>query len=106
MSKIKNWEGLSTEEINEELGKGAKFVMFQYCFSIIFMSFQRSSDIYFIRAGESTAKHSIGYTILTLCVGWWGIPWGIIYSFTSLYTNFTGGKDVTAEVLAALNSEE
>lgn len=98
-------EGLSIEEINRELSNGAKFVVFQYCFSIIVMTFKRGSDIYFIRAGESSFKHGIGFTLLTFIVGWWGIPWGPIYTIGSIFTNLRGGKNVTQEVLASLNSE-
>jgi hypothetical protein len=31
---------------------------------------------------------------LTSLLGWWGIPWGPIYSIQSLVTNFRGGKQV------------
>lgn len=104
MAEIKNIEGLSVDDINRELNNGAKFVVFQYSFSIIVMTFKRGSDIYFIKAGESTVRHSIGFTIITLLFGWWGIPWGPIYSIGSLYTNLTGGKDITQEVLNSMNS--
>lgn len=106
MAKINNLEGLSIDEINDELSKGAKFVVFQYCISAVVMSFRQPSEIFFIRAGESTFKHSFTYSLLTLGLGWWGIPWGIIYSIGSLYTNFSGGKDVTKEVLDAFNNKE
>jgi hypothetical protein len=104
MAQIKNIEGLTNEEINNELRNGAKFVIFQYSISIIVMSFKRNSAIYFIRAGQSTTKHSIGYTILTCVMGWWGIPWGPIYSIGSIATNVGGGKDVTQVVLKSVNS--
>ena len=71
MSQIKNLEGLTTDQINIELTNGAKFVIFQYCFSIIIMTFKRSSDIYFIKAHESTAKYSVGDTLIALLFGWW-----------------------------------
>lgn len=45
------------------------------------------------------------YTLLTFFVGWWGIPWGPIYSIGAFITNFKGGKDVTNEVLAALSNQ-
>ncbi|MCO6174991.1 hypothetical protein NHF50_08020 [Flavobacterium sp. NRK F10] len=105
MAAIKNIEGLSTDDINRELNRGAKFVVFQYCFSILIMTFKRGSDVYFIKADESTVKHSIGYTLLTLFFGWWGIPWGPIYSIGSLYTNLSGGKDITQEVLNSINAQ-
>jgi hypothetical protein len=44
----------------------------------------------------------LSYAAITLVMGWWGIPWGPIFSITSLVTDFGGGKDVTQEVLASL----
>ena len=104
MAAIKNIEGLSVNDINRELSNGAKFVVYQYCFSIIVMTFKQGSDIYFIKAGESALKYSIGFTLITLIFGWWGIPWGPIYSIGVLYSNLTGGKDITQEVLSSMNS--
>jgi hypothetical protein len=99
MAGIKNMEGMTDYDVNYELANGGKFVVFEYCISILVMTFKRSSDIHFIKSGESTTKHSIGYTLLSLVVGWWGFPWGPIYTIGSLITNLGGGKDVTAEVL-------
>jgi hypothetical protein len=104
MTQINNIEGLSTADINHELGNGAKFVVFQYCISLLVITFRRSSNIYFIKGGESTIKHSIGFTLLTFFLGWWGIPWGPIYSIGSLVTNISGGKDVTQGIINALNN--
>lgn len=101
MAQIKNIEGLTEDQLNFELSNGAKFVVFEYCISIIVMTFKRGSDIYFIKAGESTVKYSIGFTLLTFILGWWGFPWGPIYTIGSLYTNMTGGKDVTGDILSA-----
>lgn len=106
MAKIKNIEGMTNNEINFALQNGAKFVVFEYCISIIVMTFRRSSNIHFVKAGESTIKDSIGLTLLTLIFGWWGIPWGPIYTIGAIYKNMTGGKDVTQDVLASLNSQK
>ena len=102
--KIKNLEGLTTDQINRELDHGAKFVVFQYTISIIVMTFRQSSDVYFVRAGENGAFKGIGFSLITLLFGWWGIPWGPIYSIGSLFNNFRGGKNVTKEILTAINS--
>ena len=37
-----------------------------------------------------------------LLFGWWGIPWGPIWTIGSLVTNLRGGRDITREVLQAL----
>ncbi len=98
---IKNIEGMSERDIQRELDHGARFVVFQYVVSVLIMTFRRGSDIYLIRPGESTASKSLPYTLLTLFFGWWGFPWGPIFSIGALATNVGGGKDVTAEILAA-----
>lgn len=104
MAQIKNLENRSVDQLRSEISQGGKFVVFEYCISIVLMTFKRNSAIYFIPAGESTAKHSIGLTLLTLVMGWWGIPWGPIYTFGAIFTNFGGGKDVTSEVMSAIES--
>jgi hypothetical protein len=101
---IKGIEGMTAGEIEHELQRGGRFVVFHYTISILVMTFRRPSDVYFVRAGESAVARGLGFTLITLVAGWWGIPWGPIYSISSLSTNFGGGKDVTDEVRAALAS--
>jgi hypothetical protein len=96
--KIQGIEGLSQSEIDFEIQRGAKFVLFQYCVSIVVLTFKRPSDIYFIRLGENAAVKSLSFTLLSLVAGWWGIPWGPIYTIQSVYNNLNGGKDVTLQV--------
>ncbi len=101
--KIQGIEGMSVNEINLELQRGAKFVIFQYCISVIVMTFKRPSNIYFIRLGDNAIVKGIGYTLLSLLFGWWGIPWGPIYTIQSLVRNLGGGKEVTKQVMASLS---
>ena len=101
--KIRGTENMTSDEINFELQRGGKFVFFQYCISIVILTFKRSSGIYFIRYGESTTSKSIPFTLLSSVAGWWGIPWGPIYTVQALVTNMKGGKDVTKEVVAGFN---
>jgi hypothetical protein len=96
--KIQGVDGLSQSELDFELQRGAKFVVFQYCVSVIVLTFRRSSDIYFVRSGESAVGKGLPFTLISLIAGWWGIPWGPIYTVQSLYYNFQGGKDVTQHV--------
>ena len=104
MAQIKNLDGLTTDQINRELTHGAKFVVYQFAISLLVITFRRSSDTYFVRAGESGVVKGLPFTLLTLILGWWGIPWGPIYSVGSLYNNLRGGKDITQEVLQSINS--
>jgi len=100
--KINGIEGMTVSQVQSEVARGGKFVMYQYCISILVMTFRRSSGIYFIKADESAITPGLGFTLLSLVLGWWGIPWGPIYTIGSIYTNFTGGKDVTQEMMASV----
>jgi hypothetical protein len=101
--KLVGIEGLTAGELNSELQRGAKFVSYQYCVSLLFVTFRHFSDTYFVRTGEKRLGTMSGYIAISLLLGWWGIPWGPIYTIQSLVTNLRGGKDLTGEVTAALN---
>ena len=100
--KIQGIEGMSPDRLQFELQRGAKLVFYQYAISVLVMSFRRSSDVYYIPAGESAVKKGLPWSLISLVAGWWGIPWGPIFTIQSLVTNFKGGKDVTAELGARL----
>jgi len=101
-TQIVGVDGMAVSELKDELARGGRFVVFEYCISIVVMTFKRSSAIYFIRAGQNSLKHSAGFTLLSLVARWWGIPWGPIYTIGSVVTNVAGGRDVTQGVIAAL----
>jgi hypothetical protein len=94
---IQGLQGMSAQEIQLELQRGARFVVYSYCVSLIVITFRRQSQTYFVRAGERRLGKSLPSTLLTILLGWWGIPWGPIYSVQALLTNFKGGRDVTAD---------
>jgi hypothetical protein len=90
--------------LQQEIQQGGKFVIYSYCISIVIMTFKRSSNIYFISHDQNAIVKGLPFTLLSLILGWWGIPWGPIYTIQSIWTNFNGGKDVTKEVLASMMS--
>ncbi|HEY6348561.1 MAG TPA: hypothetical protein VI636_04045 [Candidatus Angelobacter sp.] len=95
---------MSPAELSFELQRGGKFVIYYYCISVIIMTFRRGSHIYFIKAGESSVFKGLPWTLLSLLVGWWGIPWGPIWTIQSMVVNFRGGKDVTDSVVRSLST--
>jgi len=100
-ASIKGAEGLTVADALREVQEGGRFVMFEYVISLLVLTSKRPSEVYFIRAGESHLSKSIGFILLTLLFGWWGIPWGPIYTLGALFTDLKGGHDVTSAVLAA-----
>ncbi|HLW53498.1 MAG TPA: hypothetical protein VKW06_11700 [Candidatus Angelobacter sp.] len=102
MAKITGIESMSKEQISFELQRGGKFVQYQYCISIVVMTFKRGTDIYFLRADENPVVKGLGWVLLTVLAGWWGIPFGPIFTVQSIWYNLKGGHDVTAGVCKSL----
>ena len=103
---IKNIEGLSGSEIRNLVAQGGKFVMYKYCISVVIMTFNRPSDFHFIHPGKNRITPGLGYLFTNLFLGWWGIPWGPIYTIGNIATILRGGKDYTTEILAHLNQND
>jgi hypothetical protein len=72
-----------------------RYVVYQYCVSIVIMSFKRSSGIKAIQPGQSRVRAGLPYSLISLVFGWWGIPWGPFWTLQTMIRNFRGGIDVT-----------
>jgi hypothetical protein len=96
--KIRGIEGMSPDQVQFEIQRGAKPVVYRYCVSLLLVTFRRASDVYYIPAGENAVANRLPWRLLSLAAGRWGIPWGPIFTRRSLITNFKGGKDLTAEI--------
>lgn len=95
-------EGMTAGEIEQAVSRGGRFVIHEYCISVVILTFKRGSDIRFVRPGQSAVGRGLDCIATTMFLGWWGIPWGPIFSVMALWTNLRGGRDVTAEVMAVL----
>lgn len=103
--EIRGIEGLSQEQIGKAIQQGAKFVMFEYCWSALVVTIRKTSPIHFVPPGSSRYAVGAKYLFCSLFLGWWGIPWGPIYSIASIAQYAKGGNDVTAAVMYALQVE-
>jgi hypothetical protein len=104
VTKIQGIENMDVSQLEFEVAQGARFLYFQYCISILVMTFKRTSDIYFVRPGESIFARAAGFSLVSLVLGWWGIPWGPIWTISTVFTNARGGTDVTQEMVNGLRS--
>jgi hypothetical protein len=100
--KIKNIDGLSAEDLQEEVKSGGRFIYYAFTVSLIVLTFKRTSGVYLIRKNENRIARGIHFTIICFLLGWWGIPFGPKYTLESIRTNLKGGKDVTDEVMATV----
>ena len=76
-----------------------KVTQFQACFSFLIMT-TKSPSRFFINGHDNLIANGLAYTLVTLVFGWWGLPWGPIYTLETLYRNTVGGhKQVIGEMI-------
>ncbi len=72
-----------------------EMVAYTYVFSIIVMTFRRSTRYYFKEAERGKALAAKILCILcNLLVGWWGIPWGPIWTIKETFCNLINSNTV------------
>jgi hypothetical protein len=70
----------------------SRLVFYELCVSAIFVTMRRPSRVHRLRAGEWGVRRGIPYAMASLLLGWWGVPWGFIYTPLTLWSNLTGGR--------------
>ena len=59
---------------------------YTYCYSVFVMTFTRSCAL---RPASDSINERVICTLITLFGGWWGFPWGPIYSIKSFIDNIS-----------------
>jgi hypothetical protein len=84
-----------TPELSAEAPRtGDRLVVYEYCISLVAITLRRTTRVYRLRPGESGRWKGLPYTLISLLLGWWGIPWGILYTPVVVLTNLSGGRGV------------
>ena len=90
-------EALPADEVRSRLRNGSKAVRFEYCISFLVATVRRQSGVYLTDSWQERYIRGMGYNVLTLLLGPWGVPWGLIWTARSFWTNTTGGVDASHE---------
>lgn len=94
--------GKSVRDVVSGVTAGGRLVVFQYVFSLLVISFRRNTPIHYLPPGSTGVGPAFRWSLIPLCFGWWGIPWGIIFTIGAVWRNTAGGVDVTEPILAQL----
>ena len=96
-------ENMTMTQIRNEVARGGRFLRFPYTMSFVLLTLKRTSDIYFVRHNEPVSTYGSKYAWINLLLGWWGIPFGPIYTLLCIGGSFKG-EDITCEVMSLLES--
>jgi hypothetical protein len=97
--RIKNIDGMSADDLQQEVKQGGRFVFYPFTISLIVVTFKRTSGVYLVQGKENKMIRALPYLLVSALFGWWGIPFGPKYTLESIGANLRGGKDVTDEVM-------
>lgn len=79
----------------------SRLVVYEYCISLLAVSLRRTSRPIRLRSGQRAWIRGLPYVLVSLLFGWWGLPWGLIYTPMAVFANLAGGIDITAQVREA-----
>lgn len=102
--RLRSIDDLTPTQLEATLAAGGRLVFFEYCISFVLLTLRRPSALYLVRTGDWVVLRGLPYTLVSVLLGWWGLPWGLIYTPLVLLTNLSGGRDVTAEVRSLLQA--
>ncbi len=71
-----------------------RITSFTMVFSFLVMTFSVKTRYYFADAPDARRGAAVP-TIITLLLGWWGFPWGIIRTIQATSRNLAGGEYLT-----------
>jgi len=72
-----------------------KDVVFACCVSCGILTWVHWSRPYRISSRTQGLLRGFPFSVATLLLGWWGLPWGILLSPRAIWTNCTGGVEVS-----------
>lgn len=79
---------------------GHRFYVIPYVFSVVILTFRRSmGGVREVSDHHWPVMPLAGAALVTSLLGWWGFPWGIVFSIAALVRLWNGGKDVTLQML-------
>lgn len=79
---------------------------FIYTISVILMTFRRGSGG--VYCSSCRKKEGVKWTLVSAVMGWWGFPWGPIYTLQAIGRNSSGGyqdSELNGELLQAVAVE-
>ncbi len=83
-------------------------VLTRYCIVYSFAFFTRKTYTnYLVKGSNKSMLTGIASTLSNLLVGWWGLPWGPIYTIQSVFNNIFNKELITVRdiIISGLGNE-
>jgi hypothetical protein len=98
--------GLTPAELSARLAAGGRVVRYEYCISLLIATLRRESTPVVLRSRQWAWLRGLPFSLISVVLGWWGVPWGLILTPLSLWANLCGGRDISSQVREAIASPD
>ena len=71
-----------------------RWITYAYCISICILTLRLRSDPIFVPDGASRVTPGLPYLALSMAFGWWGFPFGLVFTPMAIIENLQGGTEV------------
>lgn len=96
--RVDGLDNLTAAELEAGLAAGGRFVFYEYCISFVVLTLRCPTAVRYLPPADWGVVRGLPYVLVSLLLGWWGVPWGMIYTPLTIFTNLSGGQDVTDRV--------
>lgn len=83
---------------DHNINKDTILTQYNYCYSAIIISFKQSTEFVFENSSKQKQVKFISL-LISFLFGWWGIPWGPIYTYGAISSTFRGGTSLSVHKL-------
>ncbi len=103
---VRGAEHLHPDDLRRLLREGWRCVRYEFCVSAIIATFRFQTATYLTDSWQTRYLHGLGWGLISLAFGPWGVPWGPILTARAIWADLRGGVDMTAQVLSRLDAGE
>jgi hypothetical protein len=90
---------------NYKVTPNTVLAQYQACVSLLLLTLRFRSPRRIVGSPENQSTRIV-YTLISAVAGWWGIPWGFVYTPQAIYRNLKGGyRQTVKELLPNLAAE-
>lgn len=95
---------VNPDELKARIRGGQRCIRFEYCVSFVIATMGIRTKVRVGLSWRERHLRGLGYALLSLLLGPWGIPWGPYFTARCIGSNLAGGIDVTDAVMEALQA--
>jgi hypothetical protein len=95
-------EPLTRDQLRQLVHAGGRCVRYEFIVSALVATFRFQSGVYLTDSWQERYLLGLPFSVMSLLLGPWGVPWGPILTARAVWVNLSGGVDMTAQVAAHL----